>query len=94
MLKYLPTIDVAKILGISRIAVFKKIKKQQLKAQKYGRNYLIDRDDLREYIKQEQEKLRKRLARKQEKMSMTKKQIDKIVKKVMDEYGETLKLLS
>ena len=36
--EYLSTSEVAKILGISRIAVFKKIKSGEIKAEKKGRN--------------------------------------------------------
>lgn len=38
---YLSTMEVAKLLGISRIAVFKKIKSGQIKAKKEGRNFVI-----------------------------------------------------
>ena len=44
--RFLSTSELADILGISRIAVFKKIKSGQIKAQKVGRNYVIDRKDL------------------------------------------------
>ena len=40
------TTEAARILGISRIAVFKKIQKGQLEATKIGRNYVIDRRNL------------------------------------------------
>jgi len=40
------TTEAARILGISRIAVFKKIQKGQLEAAKIGRNYVIDRRNL------------------------------------------------
>ncbi len=38
--------EVAKILGISRTAVFKKIQKGQLKARRIGDNYVIDSADI------------------------------------------------
>lgn len=44
------TIEAAKILGISRIAVFKKIKSGDLKAEKIGRNYAIAQSDLLSYM--------------------------------------------
>jgi len=44
--KYLSTSEVADILGISRVAVFKKIKKGEIPAEKIGRNYLIDCKDI------------------------------------------------
>ena len=38
--------ELAGILNISRIAVFNKIKKGQIKAEKVGRNYIIKNTDL------------------------------------------------
>jgi len=40
------TIELAKILKISRIAVFNKIKRRKIKAQKMGRNFVIFKKDL------------------------------------------------
>ncbi len=45
-IKYLSTSEVADILGISRVAVFKKIKKGVIPAKKMGRNYVIARNDI------------------------------------------------
>jgi excisionase family DNA binding protein len=50
MNSFFSTIQVAKILKISRIAVFKNIKSGKLKAEKAGRNYIIKREDLIEDI--------------------------------------------
>ena len=44
--KYLSTQQAADFLGISRVAVLKRIKKGKIKAQKVGRNYIIRRGDL------------------------------------------------
>lgn len=49
-MQYYSTTQVAKILGISRIAVFKNIKSGKIRAQKVGRNYIINVDDLIEDI--------------------------------------------
>ena len=38
--------ETAKILGISRIAVLKKITKEQVRATKVGRNYIITKDEV------------------------------------------------
>jgi excisionase family DNA binding protein len=79
MEKLLSTSQVAEILGISRIAVHKKIKAGKLKATKVGRNYVINSSDLsidEESLTNEQEKV-----------------IHTVVDKVIDEYGETLRLL-
>jgi len=78
--KFLSTVELAQILGISRIAVFKKIKKGEIKAIKVGRNFVIDKKDLGGI-------LGKSLTKKE------KSEIEKAVKRVVKEYRETLKLL-
>lgn len=77
--RYISTAEAAKILGISTVAVFKKIKNGILPAQKIGRNYVIDSEDLG--IKGG--KLSKK----------TETQISSAVKRVVSEYGEALKKL-
>lgn len=74
------TAELAKILGISRVAVFKKIKSGEIKAKKVGRNFAIERRELAEILG---------TALSEEK----KREIEKSVKKTIKEYGETLKLL-
>ena len=44
--QYYSVAEAARILGISRIAVFKKIQKGQMKAQKIGRSYAILKSEL------------------------------------------------
>lgn len=78
--KYLTIPQLAEILGISRIAVYKKVKKGQIEAIRIGRNYAIPK----EYI---YEILGKTLSEK------TKRKIEKAVKKTVRDYGEVLKLL-
>lgn len=78
--KLLSTAELAKILGISRIAVFKKIKEGKIRAEKVGRNFVISQADLAEI-------LGKVLG------NSNKQEIDEAVKKTVREYGETLKLL-
>ncbi|OIN89414.1 hypothetical protein CO019_00370 [Candidatus Berkelbacteria bacterium CG_4_9_14_0_2_um_filter_42_30] len=78
--EYFTTSELAKILGISRIAVFKKIKAGQIKAKKIGRNFAIPRKEFDVILGQ----------------SLTldqKKEIDAGVKKVIKEYSRTLELL-
>lgn len=77
---YISTMEAAKVLGISRIAVFKKIKKGEIKAQKVGRNYIIKQSDVFNFVNG---KLSKR----------TKSKITRAVKRTVREYGETLKML-
>jgi len=78
--KYLSTTELANLSGISRIAVFKKIKKGEIKAKKKGRNYLINKADITG--------LNNNLS------ANSKKMIDNAVNKTVREYGETLRLLS
>ncbi|HUD08785.1 MAG TPA: helix-turn-helix domain-containing protein [Candidatus Saccharimonadales bacterium] len=78
--KYLTTSELAKLLGISRIAVFKKIKTGKIKAKKIGRNFVIDKKELGGIL--------------DESLTERKKiEISETVKKTIKEYGETLKLL-
>jgi len=78
--KFLSTVELAKILGISRIAVYKKIKSGEIKAIKVGRNFVIDKKDLGNILGE-------KLTKKEE------KEIERAVKKVVEEYRETLRLL-
>ncbi len=78
--KEFSTNEVAKLLGISRIAVFKKIKSGEIKAKKVGRNFVVEEKYLPEILGKT--------------LSKEKKQaIENAVKKTVVEYGETLKLL-
>lgn len=78
--EYFSTTEVAKILGISTVAVWKKIKEGKLKADRFGRNFMIPKteiDSLTDGILDEQKK----------------KMIQDAVKKAVKEYGEALKML-
>jgi excisionase family DNA binding protein len=78
--KYISIPQLAKILGISRIAVYNKVKKGQIKAVKIGRNFAIPKENVTDI-------LGNTLTKKD------KKEIDSAVKKTVREYGEVLKLL-
>jgi excisionase family DNA binding protein len=78
--KYLTIPQAAKLLGISRIAVYKKVKNGQIKAQKIGRNYAIPRQAIG-------------ISRGTPLSASTKKEIDAVIQRVVKEYGETLRLL-
>ena len=78
--EYLTIPQAAKLLGISRIAVYRKVKKGQIKAQKIGRSYAIPQNVV--------EKAGGKLLDVQEK-----RRIDVAVRKAMKEYGETFRLL-
>lgn len=77
---FIGTSEAARILGISRIAVFKKIKKGHIKAYKVGRNFVINSADIPDIAGDV-------LGEK------AKEEITRAVKKVIREYGETLRLL-
>jgi len=77
---YITIPQLAKLLNISRIAVYKKVKKGQIPAKKIGRNYIIS-DMILQNI------LNKRLS------SKAKRDLDKALDKVLREYSEVLKLL-
>jgi len=80
--EYLTVRELADLLGISRIAVFNRIKKGQIKAEKIGRNFIIHRKDLNEIIPDNQD------------LTVDeKKRIDQGVDLVIKEYGEVLKML-
>lgn len=79
MKRYLTTSEAAKILGISTVAVFKRIKKGALPAEKIGHSYAIDPSALGLKSSAPSKK--------------TKKRIKEAVKKVVDEYKEALKKL-
>ena len=78
--KYISIAEYARFLGISRIAVYKKVKKGQIEAIKIGRSYGIPAkyvtDVLGKDLKPEE-----------------KGEIEKAVKRTVKEYGEVLKLL-
>ncbi len=77
---FVSTAELAKILGISRVAIFKRIKDNKIKAFKVGRNYIIPKDELMiilgTFVSDEK-----------------KHEIDRVVKRVIGEYRETLRLL-
>lgn len=78
--KYVSIAQLAKFLGISRIAVYKKVKKGQIKAIKIGRNYAIPARYITEIFGKDLK-------------PKEKAEIDKAVKRTVKEYGEVLKLL-
>lgn len=79
-MKYYSIPEVAKMLGISRIAVYKRVKSGKLKAIRTGRNYGIPETSLKKVMTQPLD-------------ANTKARIKSGVKRVISEYGETLKLL-
>jgi excisionase family DNA binding protein len=47
---FLKIADIAKVLGVSRMTIWKKVKNGELKAFKVGRDYRIVESDLMVYI--------------------------------------------
>lgn len=82
--KYISVTELADILKISRVAVFKKIKNKQIPAEKIGKTYVIPFEVA--------EELTGKISR--DLTPERKEEIDQAVQKVVDEYGETLKLLA
>jgi len=80
MKNYITVSQAAELLGISRVAVFKKIKKGEIKAVKIGRMYAIPESFFENIF-------HKKISKKEKKL------IEKAVEKVVRDYGETLKLL-
>lgn len=76
---FLSTSEAAKLLGVSRVAVFQQIKDGRLPAKKVGRMYLINLEDLQLPSTPLNES--------------RKEALNQSVDKVIDDYGETLKLL-
>jgi excisionase family DNA binding protein len=75
--KYLTVSQLAKILGVSRIAVHKKIKNGDIKAEKIGNIYVIPKSYVSEILGQTLSASRKEI-------------IKKAVHKAVKEYGEVL----
>ena len=74
--------ELAKMLGVSRIAVFNKIKKGQIPSERIGRSYAISMENVDEIMRGNRVLTDEK-----------KEEIKKAVEKVVKEYGETLKLL-
>jgi len=80
MKKYLTIPELAGLLGISRIAVYKKVKAGLIPAEKIGRNYVISDKTANRIFGKELTKSKK-------------KQIDLAVKAIVGQYGELLRKL-
>lgn len=81
---YISIAELSKMLGISRIAVFKKVQKGQIPAEKIGRSYAISMEHVAEIIN----------GADSGGLTESKKvEIKQAVEKVVREYGETLRLL-
>ena len=79
--KYITIPELAKLLGVSRIAIYKRVKKGQIPATKVGRTYVITDQTIATILGKEVTK-------------RGKEQIDTAVRKTVREYGEVLKQLA
>ncbi len=78
--KYLTIPELAKLLGVSRIAIYNRVKKGQIPASKIGKTYVITDHTIANILGKEVTK-------------SGKKRIDAAVRKTVQEYGEVLKKL-
>lgn len=78
---FLSTSQVAELLNVSRITIFRWIKEGTLKAHKVGRNYVVSQEEFRKHVG------------KQPLSEDEKNNIEKLVEKVVTDYGETIRML-
>lgn len=81
---YFSIAEVAKVLGISRTAVYNKVKKGQIKAIRIGRSFAISDETIKKLIVS----IKGTVLNDKEK-----EKIDKVVSRTIKVYGETLKRL-
>ena len=82
--QYFSIAEVAKFLGLSRTAVYNKVKKGQIKAIRVGRSFAISDETVREIVISVKGKPLK---------DKEKREIDEVVSRTIKVYGETLKRL-
>ncbi len=73
--------EVADLLGLSRIAIYKRVKSGSIKAKKRGRIFIISKEEV------------ERLTKPRMLSELDKKNLKKIVRRVVVEYGSALKKL-
>ncbi len=78
--KYITIPQLAELLGVSRIAIYKRVKKGQIPATRIGRTYVITDQTIVNILGKEVTEKAKR-------------QIDAAIRKTIQEYGEVLKKL-
>ena len=77
--KYITIPELAKLLGVSRIAIYNRVKKGQIPATKIGRTYVITDQTVADILGKKVTAERK-------------KRIDAAVERIVREYGEVLKM--
>jgi len=80
--EYITIPQLAKLLGISRIAVYKKVKKGHIQATRIGRNYAIATD----YIRKNITDIKTALLEEEDLSS-----VERIMLQAMHEYGSVFK---
>ena len=75
--KFLTIPQLAKILGVSRITVYKKVKSGEIKATRVGRIFVISKNDIKSLLDNTLD-------------DEIKKLIDEAVDKTIKDYGEVL----
>ena len=78
--RYLSIPEFAKLIGVSRIAVYKQVKAGKIKAIRIGRNYVIDEKAVNAVLKTKVSDERQA-------------KIKKAVKRTVSEYGDVLRKL-
>jgi excisionase family DNA binding protein len=79
--KYITIPELAKLLGVSRIAIYKRVKKGEIPATKIGRTYVITDQTITDILGKEVTK-------------RGKERIDAAVRRTVQEYGSVLKQLA
>ena len=73
--------ELAEMLGVSRIAVYKKVKAGEIPATKVGRTHVISDRVVKQVLQKELS-------------TRDKRRVDRAVKRVVRDYGEVLKRLA
>ena len=81
---YFSIAEVAQILGLSRTAVYNKVKKGQIEAIQIGRSFAISDKTIKKLVKS---------IRGTPLGNKEKEEVDKVIARTIAEYGETLKRL-
>lgn len=79
--KYISIPDLAKLLGVSRITVYNRVKRGEIEAEKVGRTYVITEETVTSLLSKEP-------------TAKEKKQMDAAVKRTVKEYGDVLRRLA
>lgn len=78
--KYITIPQLAKMMGLSRIEVYRKVRKSQIKAEKIGNMYVITDSEVAHILGEKTS-------------DKDKSRIEKAVKKTVKEYGDVLRKL-